>query len=336
MAQRRAAGRQGRVGASGSDSGDMALAIADGESLILIEQHVEMFEAMTGWETCNSYSVFNAQKQPLYIAKETSSMCCRQCCKSSRAFEMNLTLPQSGNLAIRIERPYRLYWHEITVRCFDTQGRDRMLGTVKRQFAIFSRIFSVFDASGSHRFTISGSYFSPWTFELHQIMPDGRATRAGTIKKKWSGLAQELFTDADNFGIEFTSPLARGDKCLLLAAVFLIDFMYFEVSSISFSRPSAGNCSRRIQTSISSPDIDMSSHSHISPFKFKNLNFKTNSNLFHMVTWFMNAWTCMRFFVTATINRTMMQIVEEGAIAAACMQTCFRARWTYCKHEISI
>jgi hypothetical protein len=50
----------------------------------------------------------------------------------------------------------------------------------------------------------------------------------GHIKKKWSGLAKEFFTDADNFGVSFSPDLALHVKALILAAVFLIDFMYFE------------------------------------------------------------------------------------------------------------
>lgn len=50
----------------------------------------------------------------------------------------------------------------------------------------------------------------------------------GRISKQWSGLAREAFTDADNFGISFPQNLDVKIKAVLLGAVFLIDFMFFE------------------------------------------------------------------------------------------------------------
>lgn len=51
---------------------------------------------------------------------------------------------------------------------------------------------------------------------------------SGFIKKIWSGAAEELFTDADSFILQFPPDATVYDKMLLLGAVFLIDFMYFE------------------------------------------------------------------------------------------------------------
>ncbi len=52
----------------------------------------------------------------------------------------------------------------------------------------------------------------------------------GKISKQWSGLAREAFTDSDNFGVSFPQDLDVRMKAVLLGAVFLIDFMFFEKS----------------------------------------------------------------------------------------------------------
>lgn len=44
----------------------------------------------------------------------------------------------------------------------------------------------------------------------------------GRIQKQWSGLAKEIFTDADNFGITFPMDLDVKMKAILLGACFLI------------------------------------------------------------------------------------------------------------------
>jgi hypothetical protein len=68
-----------------------------------------------------------------------------------------------------------------------------------------------------------GPLLHPWTFEIRKGgMPQGK------ICKKWSGLLKEGFTDADNFGVTFPPGWCDAHKSLLLAAVFLIDFVHFE------------------------------------------------------------------------------------------------------------
>lgn len=44
----------------------------------------------------------------------------------------------------------------------------------------------------------------------------------GKISKQWSGLAREIFTDADFFGITFPLDLDVRMKAVLLGATFLI------------------------------------------------------------------------------------------------------------------
>ena len=47
-------------------------------------------------------------------------------------------------------------------------------------------------------------------------------TRVGMISKQWSGLAKEIFTDADNFGVSFPQDMDVRTKATVLGAVFLI------------------------------------------------------------------------------------------------------------------
>lgn len=47
-------------------------------------------------------------------------------------------------------------------------------------------------------------------------------TEVGQISKQWSGLARELFTDSDHFGITFPLDLDVRMKAVCLGACFLI------------------------------------------------------------------------------------------------------------------
>ena len=44
----------------------------------------------------------------------------------------------------------------------------------------------------------------------------------GQIRKQWTGLVKEMFTDADNFGVTFPMDLDVNVKATLLGAIFLI------------------------------------------------------------------------------------------------------------------
>lgn len=60
-------------------------------------------------------------------------------------------------------------------------------------------------------------------FDVNSL--DGESV--GKVSKQWSGLLKEMFTEADNFGVTFPMDLDVKVKGTLLAAVFLIDMMYF-------------------------------------------------------------------------------------------------------------
>lgn len=51
--------------------------------------------------------------------------------------------------------------------------------------------------------------------------------QVGKISKQWSGLAREMFTDADFFGISFPMDLDVKMKAVMLGACFLIVSAYF-------------------------------------------------------------------------------------------------------------
>ncbi|VDM35610.1 unnamed protein product [Hydatigera taeniaeformis] len=50
---------------------------------------------------------------------------------------------------------------------------------------------------------------------------DGKS-QLGAIRKEWSGLVQEFFTDADNFSVTFPHDLDSRAKMLVLCAAFLL------------------------------------------------------------------------------------------------------------------
>ena len=187
-------------------------------SSLLISQQKEWTEIFSGFETANKYIVTDSEGSSLYYAAEIPKNILLMFLKAARPFEIKLLNPDQS-VEMTVKRPFRFYFHELEV--FDAQGR--IIGSLKRRFSLLRRKIDVYDSAGNLIYELFGPILHPWTFEIRAQMET-----IGKITKKWSGLAKESFTDADNFAAVFTHQIPPEHKAVLLAATFLIDFMYFE------------------------------------------------------------------------------------------------------------
>ncbi|XP_025016578.1 phospholipid scramblase 3-like [Tetranychus urticae] len=103
-------------------------------------------------------------------------------------------------------------------------------GHIEQTWSLFEPKFKVCDSSGETVLRIEGPFctFSFCGDVVFKVLSRDGDTQIGCITKQWSGLAREVFTDADHFGISFPMDLDVNIKAVLLGACFLIDFMYFE------------------------------------------------------------------------------------------------------------
>ena len=186
---------------------------------LVISQKKEWGEILTGFETKNKYVVLDSSGNELYIAVEEGvSMLLRWFLKAWRPFEIHIRKFDQKPV-IRVVRPFRFYFHELHIY----GENETLLGSIKRNFAILRRIYSVLDPQGKQMFQLFGPILHPWTFEIKDKFKE-----FGKITKKWSGLMKEGFTDADNFGVTFPRNWTIEQKAIFLGAVFLIDFVHFE------------------------------------------------------------------------------------------------------------
>jgi uncharacterized protein YxjI len=185
---------------------------------LVVQQKKEWAEILVDFETKNKYAVLDTSGQQLYFAAEESSVLARLFLKTLRPFTMHILSPE-GRPVIKGVKPFRFYFHEIDV--FNSDGR--LLGNVKREFSLLTKRLTVKDAQGAVLYNILAPVLHPWTFKISR---DG--TELGEIVKNWSGLAKEVFTDADNFSVKFPPGADADQKAALLGALFLIDIIYFE------------------------------------------------------------------------------------------------------------
>uniref|UniRef100_A0A6M2CS89 Phospholipid scramblase n=1 Tax=Rhipicephalus microplus TaxID=6941 RepID=A0A6M2CS89_RHIMP len=199
---------------------------------LLVHQKVEILEAFLGFETQNKYTIKNSMGQKVYKAVEDTDCCSRNCCGPNRPFDIKLT-DNAGNEVIHLQRDLRC-----SSCCFPcclqklevSSPPYTPIGYVAQEWSICVPKFRVENAEGETVLRIEGP-FCTWSIcgdvEFKVLSKDG-AVEVGRISKQWSGLLKESFTDTDNFGVSFPMDLDVKIKAVLLGALFLIDYMFFE------------------------------------------------------------------------------------------------------------
>eukprot|EP00735_Rhodelphis_limneticus_P009905 TRINITY_DN288_c0_g1::TRINITY_DN288_c0_g1_i1::g.1571::m.1571 TRINITY_DN288_c0_g1::TRINITY_DN288_c0_g1_i1::g.1571 ORF type:complete len:283 (+),score=118.09,sp/Q3ZBG9/PLS2_BOVIN/27.99/6e-19,Scramblase/PF03803.10/2.5e-29 TRINITY_DN288_c0_g1_i1:58-849(+) len=175
---------------------------------------------------------------PFFMAKEESEMIQRICCGPYREF--NITLKAGDQPMLKFFRPFKctillgcflLYPQEIQV----TIPNGPALGSVVQNFKCCScnYLFDVKDAQGSKLYEIRGYMMQcgpnmcckKFYFELYNTNDQ----LVGTIENVFPGCnLRGLCSKADNLQVLLNQKIPKEHKALLLGAVFLIDFMFFE------------------------------------------------------------------------------------------------------------
>uniref|UniRef100_A0A3Q4IB35 Phospholipid scramblase n=1 Tax=Neolamprologus brichardi TaxID=32507 RepID=A0A3Q4IB35_NEOBR len=196
---------------------------------ILIHQKVELLEFI-GFETNNQYEIKNSLGQKIYKAKEKNDCCTRNCCGSLRSFDMKIK-DNMDREVIRLIRPFRCVscWCPCCLQEMEVQAPPgTTIGYVKQDWHPFLPKFSIQGANKETLMRLEGPCFAcNCCGDVNFEGKDG-GTPIGRISKQWSGLLKEVFTDTDNFGIQFPLDLDVKMKAVLMGACFLIDFMFFE------------------------------------------------------------------------------------------------------------
>lgn len=194
----------------------------DGTNGLVVAQRKELME-LVGVETRNKYEIRSLSGQSLGFAAEQQKgvlgFLLRQFLGHWRSFELAI-FDAMRNPVLLAHHPFRWFFHCLTV----TTATGQLLGVIERRWSWVSKSFDVQDAQGNTILTVSSPIWRPWTFSFKR-----QDRVVAVVKKRWSGGLKEVFTDADNFAVDFEpGPVSPVERRLLLAAALFIDLMYFE------------------------------------------------------------------------------------------------------------
>jgi len=202
---------------------------------VLIKQEVDMLEALCGFQKKKIFKFLDSQEQLMFVGREESECCSRNCWKHMRPFSMEIQ-DNHGNTLLNLERPLKCdncCWPCCPQLLEIMDHNGTMMGTVEQEWAFFNNKFSIKNEAGEVVLRILGQICpcsccgSDVVFKI--LTPESEGDQqVGLITKKWAGCGKEMFTEAENFDVEFPNSADVKVKSLVLGATILINFMYFE------------------------------------------------------------------------------------------------------------
>jgi hypothetical protein len=191
-------------------------------SAVTVRQQREWAEILVGWETRNRYEASDLDGRFMLYIGETGGGWGQALLRNFWPFrQVELEcMTQGGTMALRVTRPWTFFFTHVEVYAWD----GRQLGYIQQRFNLLHRAFDLCTPAGGLMATLEGPLWKPWTFYIKQ-----HGKEVATIRKQWSGLGTEMFSDSDNFGVEFKPDLTDGRlRQMVLAATLMVDLCYFE------------------------------------------------------------------------------------------------------------
>ncbi|CAG7787153.1 unnamed protein product [Allacma fusca] len=202
-------------------------------------QQLEMLEVMFQVETNNRYDVYNNYGYRIFSAGEVSSWAKRCFMGKHRPFEI-LIENGFGQTVMKVERECncqlcffggRIAGSNIIVQSAFT---GEVYGRIIQRCSCCCPVYDIVNGKAENVMVLRGPRCGTCCplmmccdakFDVFRITPGGEEM-LGAIMKRFD--VQELFSDANNFGMAFPINLDPQLKAVLLGAIFCVDFSFFE------------------------------------------------------------------------------------------------------------
>lgn len=189
---------------------------------LFVQQKHELGEWF-GFETRNKYQISDSNGNPIAFAAEQSKgflgFIMRQFFGHWRTLEIHF-FDNHRKEILKARQPFRWWFKRFEVFTPD----HKFLGAIQQRFSVLTKRFDVENHREQPILEVASPIWKLWTFPFLQ-----NGKEVASIKKKWSGLFSEAFTDRDNFMVEFgVSDLRNEEKLIILAAAIFVDLNYFE------------------------------------------------------------------------------------------------------------
>lgn len=200
--------------------------LLDGHDHLFIEQHARhWYEILLNWEQANEYMIRDSRRSNIGVIDERTSgffqALLRVFLGSHRPLDVRVHHFQSDQLAMTLKRDFFFLFSEMEVGTPD----GRHMGKVQRRFGMIYKKYDLIDRDGRVFAQIASPLWRLWRFPIF----DQNGEQVAEITKRWSGMLKEMYTDADNFTVDFGKrKWTLAQKAVIFAAAISIDFDFFE------------------------------------------------------------------------------------------------------------
>ena len=185
----------------------------------LVKEHIGMFKA------ANNYDIYDPETGRLILEcrEEKLGIITKILrftdLKTHTPFDIQIKTPD-GKQVIRIKRGVSIILSTVSV----LDEFDQSIGGFKQKFFSIGGAFNVLDQNENIICELIGKW-TGWDFKFK----NGDIEYAH-VTKKWAGIGKELFTSADNYILQISETVPKGDisRQLILAAVMCIDMVLKE------------------------------------------------------------------------------------------------------------
>ncbi|CAL8089447.1 unnamed protein product [Orchesella dallaii] len=172
----------------------------------------------------NTFQVINSNGDCIFLATESSSVLKSFClCRGARTFSLQLMTPKRKNLLQIHGRPG--CFATVTV----TNSENQLIGTIRQNNEMCTTKYSVYNSDNVEILKIVGmegancccAWASCEDVDFQICLPDG-VTPIGRISREWDYSVEDICGALVSLRVDIKT------KSLILAAVFLIDFSFYE------------------------------------------------------------------------------------------------------------
>eukprot|EP01054_Gregarina_sp_Poly1_P000540 Gregarina_sp_Poly_1__539@NODE_112_length_13900_cov_236_895034_g99_i0_p5_GENE_NODE_112_length_13900_cov_236_895034_g99_i0NODE_112_length_13900_cov_236_895034_g99_i0_p5_ORF_typecomplete_len339_score28_29Scramblase/PF03803_15/9_3e30HEAT_PBS/PF03130_16/0_43HEAT_PBS/PF03130_16/1_4e04_NODE_112_length_13900_cov_236_895034_g99_i077878803 len=197
---------------------------------------VGIVQDLVGLQDSRSFQIVDMErKQPLFVTRETAN-CCERNCFPARCRPEHTEIFQvlsEDRLAQVAKMDRSCCGGSIAI----VDSRGKRLGSIHSHMSC-SRLLMTLDSNSTRtKYTVSTDRWGAarWlgklpfgscrSIQFKILAPNNHPV--AIISNEWTGLCRELFTDADDYFVEFGRVEDSNDRLLLLSTAIFIDSLYF-------------------------------------------------------------------------------------------------------------
>lgn len=183
------------------------------EPVLVVNQKVKLIEVN------NEYAIYDQRGSQIGAVRQVGQSAAKKALRVLGSVDQYLThkiqvVDAQGAVVLALTRPAKIMRSRIIVQ--DATGAE--VGQIVQQNVIGKIRFSL-EAGGHTYGSINAQNWRAWDFRI----ADHSGTEIARITKTWEGLAQTLFTTADNFVVQIHRPLEEPLRSLVVASSLAID-----------------------------------------------------------------------------------------------------------------